>query len=145
MSHRTLSNMAFLALVVCVFLLLYTRSLFGSGPLTIGVQAAAAGLMLWARLTFGRRSFHASADPTAGGLVTNGPYRWLRHPIYAAVFWFIWAGVAAHLSLLSAALAVGATAMLGVRIWAEETLLVRQYPAYADYARTTRRIVPFVF
>src|SRR5579871_615395 len=101
MNHRALSTFAFLALVVCVWLLLFTHSLFGSGPLTIGVQVAAAGLMIWARLTFGRRSFHAAADPTAGGLVTTGPYRWLRHPIYAAVFWFIWAGVFAHPSVLS--------------------------------------------
>ena len=58
--------------------LYYTHALFGTGPLTITVQAAAALLMIWARLTFGMRSFHASANPTEGGLVTRGPYRWLR-------------------------------------------------------------------
>lgn len=40
--------------------------------------------MAWARLTFGRRSFHASAVPTAGGVETRGPYRFIRHPIYTA-------------------------------------------------------------
>lgn len=29
----------------------------------------------------------------AGGLVTNGPYRFIRHPIYTAVCLFVWTGV----------------------------------------------------
>jgi protein-S-isoprenylcysteine O-methyltransferase Ste14 len=42
-----------------------------------------------ARVTFGRRSFHAAANPTAGGLVTTGPYRLIRHPIYTAACLFV--------------------------------------------------------
>ena len=59
-------------------------------------------LILWARVTFGRRSFHVVANPTEGGLVTSGPYRYIRHPIYAAICLFTWVGVAAHWSWSSA-------------------------------------------
>ena len=48
--------------------------------------------MVAARITFGRRSFHAAANPTEGGLVTTGPYAYIRHPIYAAILYFVWAG-----------------------------------------------------
>jgi hypothetical protein len=41
-------------------------------------------------LTFGARSFHAGANPTDGGVVTAGPYRFFRHPIYAAILYFLW-------------------------------------------------------
>src|SRR5713101_347897 len=68
-----------------------TDRLIASNPIGITVQILALGLMLWARVTFGRRSFHAGANPTAGGLVTRGPYRFLRHPIYAAAMYLIWA------------------------------------------------------
>jgi protein-S-isoprenylcysteine O-methyltransferase Ste14 len=95
-------------------------------------------------VTFGRRSFHAAANPTEGGLVTNGPYRYIRHPIYAAVLYFLWAGVAAHLSVSHAIAALIATAGLAARILAEETLLIGRYPEYAAYARRTRRVVPFI-
>jgi hypothetical protein len=58
--------------------------LFTAQPIAIALQLIAVALMVLARVTFGRRSFHAAANPTAGGLVTTGPYRIIRHPISAA-------------------------------------------------------------
>ena len=78
--------------------LLTTRNLFSSSPLVISVQVVAFLLFLWARITFGRRSYHVVADPTEGGLVMGGPYRYVRHPIYAAMCLFTLAGVAGHWS-----------------------------------------------
>jgi protein-S-isoprenylcysteine O-methyltransferase Ste14 len=101
--------------------------------------------MIWARLTFGRRSFHASAGPTEGGLVTTGPYRYWRHPIYAAILVFLWAGVASHFSLLNVCIALIASLGTGVRIAAEERLVRERYPEYAAYAARTKRLLPFVF
>jgi protein-S-isoprenylcysteine O-methyltransferase Ste14 len=111
----------------------------------IAVQAAAVVLMLWARITFGRRSFHASAAPTAGGLVRSGPYRFIRHPIYTAVMFFGWPAVVARPS--AAALGFAVLMSLGalLRMLCEEDLLVRRYPAYVEYARTTKRMIPYVF
>src|SRR4030095_11739483 len=93
MNARTASIVATLVLVGVVVVLFYRHELLGAGPVGIALQVVAVLLMLWARLTFGRRSFHAAANPTAGGLVTWGPYRYWRHPIYAAVLLFLWAGV----------------------------------------------------
>ena len=100
--------------------------------------------MLWARITFGGRSFHAGANPTPGGLVTTGPYRFVRHPIYTAILLFVWAGVAAHGTNLSVLTAIVATAAVIVRIVSEEELVTLDYPEYAEYAKHTKRIVPFV-
>jgi protein-S-isoprenylcysteine O-methyltransferase Ste14 len=101
--------------------------------------------MVWARVTFGRRSFHASADPTAGGLVTTGPYHYIRHPIYTAASLFGWGAVVAHWSAVGAALGVALTAGGLVRIMCEERLLVKAYPGYLAYSKTTKRMLPFVF
>ena len=145
MTHlKHASVIGFLVAVASLVTLLFQDSLFASDPFSILVQILAGLLMIWARWTFGRRSFHARADPTEGGLVTSGPYRYLRHPIYAAVIYFTWTGVFTHLSVLHFFLAVVLTAGLAVRMFAEERLVTLRYPEYADYAARTRRIIPFV-
>jgi protein-S-isoprenylcysteine O-methyltransferase Ste14 len=108
------------------------------------MEALASALMIWARITFGRRSYHAAANPTAGGLVATGPYRWLRHPIYSAVLYFVWAAALDHRTRDAFAAAGVVTVGVVFRMYAEETLLVRMYPEYAAYAARTARVIPFV-
>jgi protein-S-isoprenylcysteine O-methyltransferase Ste14 len=100
--------------------------------------------MIWARMTFGARSFHAAANTTEGGLVTSGPYRYLRHPIYAAILYFVWAGIGAHFSLRNVLMGAGASGMLALRIYCEEIFLRSVYSGYGEYARRTVRVVPFL-
>jgi Phospholipid methyltransferase len=92
------SILDYFALIVGILGLFWTHSLFSSSLVVIVCQALAVLLGIWARLSFGRRSFHVAANPTAGGLVTTGPYRFIRHPIYTAVCLFTMAGALAHWS-----------------------------------------------
>jgi len=108
------------------------------------VQVAAVVLMIWARRTFGLRSFHASADPSAGGLVTSGPYRHWRHPIYASILYFVWAGQVQSPTALSLAVAGGISLALRVRMLLEERFLRAAYPEYREYCRRAKRFLPFV-
>ena len=91
MNWKWLSFTALAGLVACIVGLYHIHAIFGAGPITITIQVIAALLMVWARLMFGIRSFHGTANSTAGGLVTTGPYRYIRHPIYAAILYFVWA------------------------------------------------------
>ena len=145
MSLKTLSVVGFVIMVTAIVAMFYRRWLLGTGPITAGVQVVAILLMIWARMTFGHRSFHAVANPTEGGLVTTGPYHYLRHPIYAAVLWFVMSGAAAHLSLESILLALVLVAGAALRIYAEERLVVQRYPEYVAYAARTPRVIPFLF
>lgn len=145
MNAKLLSVVATLALVAVVVYLFYTHSLFGIGPVSIALQVAAILLMLWARFTFGLRSFHFSANPTEGKLVTTGPYRYLRHPIYVAVLLFLWTAVAVHPSTGSLAAGLVATAATLARMLSEERFLRQRYPEYADYSRRAKRLIPFVY
>jgi protein-S-isoprenylcysteine O-methyltransferase Ste14 len=135
-----------LLIMICGMLgLLLGRQLFATTPMTISVQVLAVGLMIWARTTFGIRSFHASATPTAGGLVTRGPYRWIRHPIYTAVVLFALGAALSHPGA-SAWILFGVTSVGAfLRMLAEEALLKKQYPEYETYASRTRRMIPFLF
>ena len=142
---KWLSGMAFIEAVIALLILLYRDSILAEGFTGIIVQGLAVLLWIWARITFGKRSFNVTADPTEGGLVTHGPYRYFRHPIYAAIIYFMWAGVLTHLMLVNLILGFAATVGLLIRIFAEETLLAETYPEYEDYAKKTKRIIPFIF
>jgi protein-S-isoprenylcysteine O-methyltransferase Ste14 len=142
---RIASLVGFLLMVTAVVGLVFTHALFSHSPVVVAVQVAAVALMVWARLTFGRRSFHPAADVTGGGLVTTGPYRFIRHPIYAAACVFCWAGVLANGAVLP--FAAGMLLLIGavIRIFAEERLLSDRYPGYRNYAKGTKRMVPYLF
>jgi protein-S-isoprenylcysteine O-methyltransferase Ste14 len=113
--------------------------------LVIVPQALAVLLGIWARISFGRRSFHVAANPTAGGLVTTGPYRFIRHPIYVAVSLLTVPGALAHWSGKAVGFAGLVLAGVLVRVLCQEKLLVDRYPDYREYAAKTWRMVPFLF
>ena len=119
--------------------------LFTAQPIAIALQVLAVGLLIWARITFGVRSFHAAANPTAGGLVTTGPYHFIRHPIYTAACLFGWAAILVHLSLASVAFGVLLFVGAMARMLSEERLVKQRYPEYLDYSKVTKRMIPHVF
>jgi protein-S-isoprenylcysteine O-methyltransferase Ste14 len=80
--------------------------------------------------------------PEARGLVTRGPYRLVRHPVYLGEL-----GVCAGLVIgspttwnLSAAVVLLAGQLVRMRL--EERALEREFPEYAAYAAHTPRLLP---
>jgi protein-S-isoprenylcysteine O-methyltransferase Ste14 len=142
---KTLSLLATAVLIGALVTLIYRNELFGVGPVSIALQIVAILFMVWARLTFGMRSFHAGANTTEGALITHGPYAIVRNPIYAAAIAFTWVGVAVHFEPISALLGLVVAAGMLVRIFSEEKFLRPRYPDYASYEHRVKRLVPFVF
>jgi len=142
---KGLSILGYVGMVIGLLGLVLFRGLFSASPFVLLAQSVAVLLFVWARFTFGRRSFHAGANPTAGGLVTSGPYRFIRHPIYTSVCLFVGAAVAGHFSWQTAI--CGGTVLGGalLRIHCEEILLRVQYPEHAQYAARSWRMLPFVY
>ncbi len=77
-------------------------------------------------------------------LVVHGPYRWIRHPLYATGLLLL-----VSASLITASWFIGAltiTAAAGIRwvvIPAEESALIAKFgDGYRDYMKRTGRLVP---
>ena len=145
MNLRLASIVGFILMVAGLAALLMLRSLLADSIVTGPFQIAGIALMVWARVTFRKRSFHLAANPTEGGLVTSGPYQFVRHPIYASVVLFTMAGVITRLSPGSIVWSLVMIVGVALRVYAEETLVTLRYPEYAEYAARTKRIIPFIF
>jgi protein-S-isoprenylcysteine O-methyltransferase Ste14 len=145
MNLKIASLAAFGAALAGIFFLIYKHYIFSGNPVAVIMQSCSVVLMIWARITFGLRSFHASANTTKGELVTTGPYRWFRHPIYASLIYFFLACIISFPFMET----VGAVALifagLFIRMLLEEKFLAAEYEGYAAYCRQTKRIIPFVF
>jgi protein-S-isoprenylcysteine O-methyltransferase Ste14 len=145
MKIKLASFMGYLIAVIGLFILIEKSYIFSKNPILIICQICCLGIMFWARLTFGFRSFHLTADSTKGKLVTNGPYRWLRHPIYASIIYFSWTCLISYPfieTIISVCLIVGG---LLIRMILEEKSLLANYEEYASYSKRTKRLIPFIF
>jgi protein-S-isoprenylcysteine O-methyltransferase Ste14 len=112
----------------------------------IGLVLFALGLSfaIWARVYIGRNWGPPMTERQEPELVTNGPYRRVRHPIYSGMLVAL-VGTAIGLSwwwLIIAALA-GSYFIYSATM--EERYLTAQFPdAYPRYKRSTKMLVPFV-
>jgi protein-S-isoprenylcysteine O-methyltransferase Ste14 len=142
---KALSIIGYVGMMGGLVALIAMRAILSVSPLVICVQATGVILAVWARLTLRRRSFHVGADPTEGGLVTGGPYHFIRHPIYTAICLFTGAGVAANWSWAAGACGGLVIGSLVMRMFCEEKLVAERYPEYQQYAATTWRMIPYIY
>ena len=135
------------ALIAAVAWLAAPAFLTGSAPIAAWLLAAVGlALGIWALTANRPGNFNIRPTPRPDGhLVREGPYRWIRHPMYSAL---LLAGVAAaRLSgdgvswLILLALAV----LLRIKAGVEERGMIERHPAYRDYQGCTHRFVPGLY
>ena len=121
----------------------------GSGQAldVIGIALLVAGLAVavWARVNLGRNWGTPMSEKADAELITTGPYRWVRHPIYTGII----AALVGSALALGPVLLLPVAVMAGYFVWSatvEERTMARLFPErYPAYRQGTRMLVPFVF
>jgi protein-S-isoprenylcysteine O-methyltransferase Ste14 len=112
----------------------------------LALQATGLGLRIWSMRTLGASYSRTLRTEDEQHVVTDGPYRLIRHPGYLGSL-LTWTGFGLTSGSLPALAAV--TGLLGHayrhRIAAEEVLLRRNLPGYLDYSRHTKELIPFIW
>jgi len=113
----------------------------------VGLAIFVLGLALavWARLCIGRNWGTPMSRKDEPELVTAGPYRRIRHPIYTGLI----------LAMLGTALATTLYGLIAVAVLggffiysatSEEAYLTTRFPdSYPAYKRSTKMLIPFIF
>ena len=114
---------------------------------SIGVILCAAGMafLVWARQHLGRNWSQTVSIKKGHELVTSGPYRYVRHPMYTgglvACIGSVIVGGGAWIFLL---VILGAIFLW--RVGAEDKLMEQQFPnEYPEYKKRTKALIPFIW
>ena len=77
-------------------------------------------------------------------LVTDGPYRWIRHPLYSgALLAFFSLSFVASNAFMAGLVVLGAILFVAVVIPREEEVLIAKFgEAYLEYRKSTGRLLP---
>jgi protein-S-isoprenylcysteine O-methyltransferase Ste14 len=117
----------------------------GHGPVLVAGDLLLGGGLLFAIASVAVLGRCFGVLPDVRGLVTRGPYRLVRHPLYLGE---LTAGLGIVLGASNWAPALGAWALcVGlqlVRTAYEERALRAEFPEYGPYAERTRRLIPGV-
>lgn len=101
------------------------------------------GLIYWVFSSLGNNVSPTVVTRRQHQLVTSGPYRWVRHPLYTVGFLSYIAFAVLAANWYVAILAVVALILISLRVPAEEAALIaRNGEAYLDYAKRTGRFLP---
>lgn len=113
--------------------------------LGIGLMAGGLGLMAWAYVVF--RSFRLLPKIEAGHeLCEDGPFAWLRHPIYCGITLFYLGTFFLVPHLLVLLQVVASAVAFDLRARAEERMLTRAFgDQYRRFMAHTRRFVPGLY
>jgi methyltransferase len=106
---------------------------------------AANGVRWWVIRTLGEHWNVQIMNSTCLGVITTGPFRYVRHPNYCAVFLEMFALPLIHTAWITAILGtVADTFVLARRIETEEQVLLAS-PAYRAAMEEKRRFIPGLF
>jgi protein-S-isoprenylcysteine O-methyltransferase Ste14 len=116
-----------------------------AGDWLIAIQIAGVLLGAWAIITQRVGNFNIRPDVRVNArLITTGPYRIIRHPMYSAVLLMAGGAVAWDWSLPRGGLFAALVVVLWMKLSYEEQLLRTRFPEYASYVERTWRVVPWV-
>ena len=112
----------------------------------LGLALFALGLAfaVWARVHIGRNWGTPMTQKVDAELVTSGPYRLVRHPIYSGI---LVAGIGTVLALswvwLTVVFLAGIYFVYSARV--EERFMADEFPDdYPRYKRSTKMLIPFI-
>jgi protein-S-isoprenylcysteine O-methyltransferase Ste14 len=111
----------------------------------MGLFLTGLGLALWARVYLGRNWGTPMSEKVDAELVTTGPYRYIRNPIYSGlILAAIGTAIAVSWYWLVAVVFMGAYFIYSATV--EEHIMERLLPNdYPAYKRSTKMLIPFMF
>jgi protein-S-isoprenylcysteine O-methyltransferase Ste14 len=103
-------------------------------------------LAIWAVMVMQKSKLNIAPQPRRNAiLVSDGPYRIIRHPMYTSIIIAITPLIISHWDVYRFLLLLFLYINLILKLLFEETLLTSYFPEYSNYSKKTWKIIPYVF
>ncbi|GAB4324763.1 MAG: isoprenylcysteine carboxylmethyltransferase family protein [Bacteroidales bacterium] len=120
--------------------------ILGSSPVSRIVQAAGGIFAIRAIMEMRKSRLNIAPDPAPGStLVTSGPYRFIRHPMYTSLILFIAPLLLEVPSETNLLLLLVFISNMILKLLYEERLLRAQFERYGEYMKRSYRLIPWLW
>ena len=142
----TLSKILVLIQFTCLtFLVLHTK-ISGTGFILV-LQIIGISISIWSVFIMRIGRFNIQPEvKTQAKLITKGPYKLIRNPMYSGLLLVFGAGLFESFQLIEVSVYVILAAVLLIKIMLEEKYLLLKFGArYSDYKKTSFRLLPYIY
>jgi protein-S-isoprenylcysteine O-methyltransferase Ste14 len=131
------------ATIVFIFL---TGKAYCSNYALMVFQLLGLALLIWTWINLRPGKFNIMPDAMKkASLVTSGPFRFIRHPMYLSLFMYFLPLVIEYYTWIRLAVLLVFTANMVIKMYYEEKLLQQKFIEYADYMKHSKRLIPFIY
>ncbi len=115
-------------------------SLSGSALFFAGIIIAATGV-----ISLGKNLTPLPLPRENSALIVTGAYRYVRHPIYSGIIFMAFGWALWRHNWITVGLALLLSAFFDIKSRFEERLLQAKFPAYMEYRKRVRKLLPFIY
>jgi protein-S-isoprenylcysteine O-methyltransferase Ste14 len=130
----------------CLGLIALSGTLIPANIALLAIELLGIGLGVWAVLTMRIGNFNITPDPLNDSqLVTSGPYRLIRHPMYLALLLTTLPLIIYSFDLFRFSIWMILFFDLLLKLNYEENLLVLKLVGYDGYIERSYRLIPYIY
>jgi len=137
----------YLVLLQVLLLLILGGAILVYTPIGVLIQVMGIFLAFWAFRQINPAHFKLRPEVNVNAtLIKTGPYKYVRHPLYASIFIIVIPGIIEQLSVFNTIVFLVLGALLIFKIELEEKFLSAHFnEQYEEYKKTTWKLIPKVY
>lgn len=145
--HHTLKSFTLVLVQFSLIgILFFSSNNFYFNYLSIGIIVSSILLLILAILAMQTSKLRVRPEPSVDAtLITKGPYKYIRHPMYTAVLIGCAALLIHEFSIVRLLMFVSLTLVLLIKLNWEEKMLSKKFIGYTSYTKTSYRLIPFLY